>query len=238
MNWSRQIPLLIAGWMLLATPPLWANQLTPFSAEYALNRGNIPFGKVTITLTLDGEGSYSYRAHTTPVGIVAVFRDDEITELSKGHISNNDIIPSSYSYHHKKKKKPRKVDLSFNWQHNKVTNSSTHSTWSMPIPPGTQDKFSQQLALMIAVAKGDDRAEFKVADGGKLKTYRFISEGEESIKTKAGAFNALRLARQKNDRPSKATFWLSPDLKYLPIKIIRKNKDEPYIMELQSIQWK
>jgi len=226
--------------MLLIMPALWANQVTrlpPFSAEYTLNRGSMLIGKVTVTLGLSDNGAYDYRAHTVLVGLVAFFRDDEITEQSTGRIDRTGVIPGHYSYHHKKKKKPRKIDLTFDWTTHQVTNNTGDSHWSMTVPQGAQDKFSQQLALMLALSKGEQNVQFKVADGGKLKTYRFRLDGKETIETPAGSFVSLRLARQKDDRPSKATFWLSPDLHYLPVKIVKKDKDGPYIMELSAIHW-
>lgn len=228
--------LLLAGW-LLASTAVHAAPIQPFTAVYDLNRGGIPFGRVTIELNLSGDGGYRYQARTVPVGLIAVFRDDEIIERSEGRIEQAQIIPDRYLYHHKREKKPRRIALRFDWEQQLVINNTGDSNWSMPIPPHTQDKFSQQLALMHALSGSGETQRFEVADGGKLKTYRFIPRGEEPVETAAGRFTALRLERRKNERESRASLWVAPELNYLPVRIERHDKDEPYAMLLKSIRW-
>ncbi|WP_275096728.1 DUF3108 domain-containing protein [Sedimenticola hydrogenitrophicus] len=211
--------------------------LRPFRAEYRLSMGNLVIGRANITLRLSGEGRYTYRAYTTPVGLVAVFRDDEITEQSQGRVVNDRIIPSRYLYTHKRPKRTRQVNLDFDWQAGKVANQSADSHWSMEIPEGTQDKFSQQLALMLALNRGDKAAEYQVADGGLLKRYRYTEVSREPVATESGEYQAIKLARNKGDRPSRATFWFAPNLNFLPVRVTKHEKDGDYVMELVSVTW-
>ncbi|OOZ34765.1 DUF3108 domain-containing protein [Solemya velesiana gill symbiont] len=241
MSAHRQIlNMLIAGVMLLGSNPLWSNPetvLTPFSAEYHLSRDNMAVGKVIITLELDQSGLYRYRAYTVATGLASLFRDDQITEQSQGTIENGAVIPDNYLYHHRRRENPRKVTVDFNWRTGNVTNHSSGKRWTMTIPTGTQDKFSQQLALMIAMAKEKSRVDFKVADGGRLKSYRFSADGREPVETGTGTITALKVKRKKDNRPSDSTIWLAPDLNYLPVKITKQKKDEQVIMLLQSVSW-
>ncbi|MES9873963.1 MAG: DUF3108 domain-containing protein [Candidatus Sedimenticola sp. 6PFRAG7] len=237
----RHIPhLLWAGLMLLASTPLCSSPgtgLTPFSAEYSLSRDNTLLGKVIISLELTPTGDYQYHARTVTTGLVSLFRDDEITEQSIGQVHNGTIRPKTYLYHHKRKEKPRKVSIDFNWRSKRATNRSNNTSWSMKIPGDTQDKFSQQLALMLALSKGSRNLSISVADGGKLKSYRYSADGNERIETAAGTVSAVKIERSKDNRPSDSTLWLSPEFNYLPVKIAKQKKDQQVIMLLNSVTW-
>lgn len=231
---------LLLAWM----PPSYAaaqtintEMLKPYSAEYRVSKGNFVIGRANITLRLPGEGRYSYRAYTAPVGLAAVFRKDEITEQSEGRVIGEQIIPTRYLYTHKRPKQTRQVNLDFNWPAGRVSNQVADSSWSMEIPPGTQDKFSQQLALILALSRGDKAAEYQVADGGLLKNYRYTEVSREWIATESGKYQAIKLARNKDDRPSRATLWFAPELNYLPVRIAKHEKDGDFVMELISVSW-
>lgn len=211
--------------------------LKPYKAEYRVSRGTFVIGTAEISLTLSAQGAYNYRGFTTPVGLAAIFRKDEITEESTGQMVNDRVVPERYRYHHKRPKKLRQINLEFDWQNKKVTNQIADSNWSMTIPTGTQDKFSQQLSLMRSLSRGEKMAEFEVADGGLLKTYRYTEVAREAIRTESGEFDTIKMARHKEGKPSNTAIWFAPSLNYLPIRIAKQEKDGSYVMELVSISW-
>ncbi len=238
MRLSRHLLLLATALLLSPATTVFAEQtLKPYKAHYRVSKGTFVIGSATITLKLSAQGDYQYRAFTTPVGLAAVFRKDEITEQSNGHIVGSRVIPEHYLYKHKKPKKQRTVSLDFDWENQQVANKTADSHWSMEIPSGTQDKFSQQLSLMLSLCRGESVATFEVADGGLLKTYSYTQIEEETIRTESGEYKAVKLARNKDNKPSKTTLWFAPDLNYLPVKIAKHEKDGDYVMELVSVDW-
>lgn len=232
--------LLICGMLLIYKCALadGGQLLYPFSAKYKLSLGGMTLGNVSVSLDIDTQGNYQYAAHTVTTGLVAVIRDDEVSEISRGTINHNRVTPQHYSYSHKKPDQHRQVNLTFQWDKQKVINQTPGSLWSMSITPGVQDKFSQQLALILQLNEGEERFEYRVADGGRLKSYTYTNQGSEQITTSAGNFHSIRLTRQKQGRESKATFWMAPELNYLPVKVIRHEGDDQFHMELVSITWK
>lgn len=212
-------------------------QLSPFTAEYSLSRGYLTLAKVEITLDIDSQGVYRYSANTTPVGLTAVLHSDQISEISNGIITDEGVVPQSYHYRHHNSDSPRSVDLKFDWLAMRVTNSLDGTSWSMKIKPGTQDKFSQQLSLMHAVAAGKRKVEFPVADGGRAKEYSFRFQVEEVVDVEAGSFHSIKMARSKNRRASQASLWLAPRLNYLPVIVEKKEKDGLYLMKLKNFAW-
>lgn len=240
MNGDRWFPrILLIGWILLGHSLVAAEtqSLKPYTAEYNLQMGSITVGRIKISLDITPEGEYTYRAHTTSVGIAAIFRNDEITEISQGTISGSRIIPLNYFYHHVKRKKVRKVSLDFDWQNHRVSNQTGNSNWSMDVPSGAQDKFSQQLALMSHLAQSNDGTQFQVADGGRLKTYHFKRHNRVQIQVEAGNYDVVKLTHAKDNHPTRATFWMAPEFHYLPIKIVKQEKDGKFTVELSSVSW-
>jgi len=239
MKGPRVCLRLLAG-LLLSTPlPLSAGEpeLKSFTAEYSLRQGYLEFARVKVSLQISDDGVYQYRAHTLPVGITAFFRNDEIIEKSNGRISQGSIKPISYHYQHKSSSNPRRADLSFDWNRLRVTNTTANSRWSMKITQDTQDKFSQQLRLMLSRSEGKQSIEFPVADGGRTKIYRFRQSRKERVETDAGDFLTTVMIRSKDNRPSRASLWLAPELNYLPVKVERTEKDGQFIMELSWVNW-
>jgi len=45
------------------------------------------------------------------------------------------------------------------------------------------------------------------------------------------------MIRSKDNRPSRASLWLAPELNYLPVKVERTEKDGQFIMELSWVNW-
>ena len=243
MTLARQIlPISPRGWMLSLCCALFlfsspALSLNAYTANYELTRDNTVLGSVTIQLSYPEKGHYRYNARTETSGLVAFFRDDEIIETSSGKITGGKVKPLSYRYNHKRKENPRLVELSFDWPRGEVINRHADSSWSMNIPGDTQDKFSQQLALMLALADGKKGIKLNVADGGRLKTYRYELLEQESVELPLGSFNTLKLSRRKGKGSGNATFWMAPELQYLPVMIERRKKKHKLTMKLRSVSW-
>ena len=110
---GRILPLLLAGWMLPVALAIGDSRphLTPYQAEYLLVRDDTRIGQIEVTLDVSPEGRYNYRTLTRATGLVALLKPDEIIETSKGLISGQQIVPSSYQYRHERPDRPRQVDL-------------------------------------------------------------------------------------------------------------------------------
>lgn len=227
--------LLLTGISILpasADPTGSAMQLHPFTAVYQLKRGNMIIGKVTTTLQLEANGDYTYKTVTRPVGLVAAFNKDEITETSQGQINGHQVIPTNYSYYHKRKKKPKQRKLKFDWNLNMVLAYGSKDVWSSEVDPGTQDKASKILTMMLAMPTFSGEMDIQVVDKNKLKTYHIIQAKHEQVKAVGSEFEAMKLSEAKTGKPVSTWFWLSPELNYLPVKIERKEKKDTFTMTL------
>ena len=243
MRDGRRIPLWFAAWCLLAVGPVCASQqpgserLRPFTAHYQITLGSSTIGQVTLSLELTPAGDYRYHIHTLPVGPLAMFLNLDVTEISEGRLDGTRVIPSSYRYWRDHTSDRREKQLVFDWQAGTVTNRSEQPERAMPIPAGALDRFSEELAMMLAMSDDPSDLSFQVVDGKHLRTYHLRVQGREVIEVAAGKFPAIKLARSRENRPAKRTLWLASDLRYLPVRVEKEEGGNRFVMELLSVTW-
>ncbi len=207
--------------LLLAALPALAASPTPpaFAAEYQLSRNGFRVARATITLAYPAPGRYLYQSYTRPTRLVSWFRDDRLHESSRGLLSSSTLRPLEYHYALTGSDRERHADLRFDWPKAAVENTVAGHSWEMHIPPGTLDKLVVQLALMVDLYDGRTDLKFNIADGGKLKVYRFKVVGREQLTTPAGQFETVKVERRRSDNKRVTDLWCAPSLHYLPIKV-------------------
>lgn len=194
-----------------------------FTADYSFARNGIVMGKMTRSLNVLDDGTYLYESSSRATGFISWFIKDRIVERSKWRYVNNKPRPSQYSYHRTKGKRERHADLSFDWEQGIVTNNINNKPWHMPVPPEALDKLLYQIAMMIDLRDGKKELEYQVADGGKLKLFKFTVLGEEPLDSKLGTLHTIKLQRTNDERQT--TIWCAPALDYLPIRIEQVEED-------------
>lgn len=223
--------------LLWAAPLVGLADIPPFTATYILHQGPVKVGQVELTLKAIDNGQFQFRSVTQPDGLIALLRDDVVTETSTFVFRNGQPHPLRYSYEQTGDEDIRHVQLTFDWQSAKVTNLAKGHSWRMAIPEDAQDKASIQLALMQRLANGAPNLDFPVADGGKLKRYVFERVGEESMEIGERSLETIKMLRRKNKQQPDTTFWCAPDLHYLPVKIVKKKKLGLFSMDLEQVQF-
>lgn len=209
--------------------------LPDFEAGYELGFEGFRVGEARYQLRT-GEDGYQYQSRSRPVGLASWFRKDRVTESSTWIWHDGRIRPLSYHYERRGGRKERTADLRFDWNRMQVENRVEGQPWVMDIPPAALDKLVVTLAVMHDLAQGHREMEYAVADGGKLKTYRFRVVGEETVQTPAGSFDTLKLERVREDNKRYTALWCAPDLHYLPVRILQRESDDDLLTsELLSV---
>jgi hypothetical protein len=65
---------------------------------------------------------------------------------------------------------------------------------------------------------------YTIADGKGLSRHVYKIVGRERIKLPAGEFDAVKVARQSDDRES-AELWLAAERNYIPVRLLVVEKD-------------
>lgn len=233
---TRLSGLLVLLSCLAGIPLAQATDITtPFIAEYQVSRNDSKIGERTHKLNKQGN-SYLYEARMHTTGLAALLKPGEITERSLWSLTNNHVQPQHYEYIDSSDN-ARTTNLQFDWPNQRVTNRVGDKPWNMDIPADTQDKFGYMLALMHDLQQGNTTAEYKIADGGRLKTYRFVSKGKVLLDTALGKLETIKLQRIRIGKENRKVFvWCAPSLGYIPVKIERHKKDTIYTMLIQNIE--
>ena len=117
----------------------------------------------------------------------------------------------------------------------------TRSPAVLPLPEGTQDRFSVFLQLTGLARGGPARIaspgltlEFPIADTDSVEVARVQHVGEETIDTPNGTIRAqhfIRLPRRADDK-RRVEIWLSPDRGWLPVRL---RQTEPNGMQFDLV---
>jgi hypothetical protein len=213
-------------------------QVRPFNVTYSSQWDvGIPLsGKAERNLIKHDDGSY--RLTTKARAMFA-----SITESSAFDLVDDQIQSHHYSYQRKVLNKKHTVDVAFDWLNQKAKNTTQGSSWSMDIVPNTLDKQSLQLRLQLDLAKAPvvigDTYTYQVADGGHLKAYHFIVDGEDLIKTPLGDYTSLRIKRVRDESTELNTlFWFAAELDYTIVRIVHKESDgKRYRLNIKQLTW-
>jgi len=211
---------------ILLSSVLHAALLPDFEASYQLKRGNLTIGTSTISLVNKADNEYQYESRSWPTTWVSWFLKDKLYETSSGHLDETGLHPLRYHYRRTGGKKEREAILSFDWNALTVENHVENSHWKMSIPSGTLDKLASQLGMMLALGRGETDITFNIADGGKLKEYRFRVLGRETLELPAGRFDTVKITKLRDNKRRETYIWCAPELNYLPVRIWQREKDE------------
>lgn len=217
--------------------------IPPHRAEYLLTRDGLPFGVMTMELAIDADGGYRYRARTAPHAAVALMSHalelgDNVTqtEESIGRVEAGRFRPNEYHFRREGPDAGRGLDLTFDWERGRAAMISEGKPWSMDVPAEAQDKLSVLLALRQDLRGDQTGHDYRVADGGRLKTYSFRVLGRESLPGAEGERDTLALERSKDGRDVDYRLWMAPELNQLPVRVEREEAGSLYVMELVRVE--
>lgn len=219
-----------------AAPP--AETPPAFSARYHVAAAGFPVGVMERTFERLPNGRFRFWSLTRAQGLAALFRRERVEESSEGRIvEDGRLEPDRYLYL-RQGGKPKTVDIAFDWSVPRVINTVNDQRWNLAIPPGTVDRLVYQLLIMQDVAgSGGAALVYPVADGGKLKTYRFEHAGEESVKVPLGVFATIRLERRYEKADTRASVWVAPALHHLPVRVVHHENGITTRVSLESVQF-
>ncbi len=196
-----------------------------FEADYTIHMKGARVARMTRQFTQLEDGAYRYHSETRTTGLISIFRKDRFVETSNWILSDRRMIPRDYYYSHSGGKKERLVNIKFDWENNRITNSVNGKSWKMPTTPNVMDKLLYQLAIMYDLQDGRENLRYTIADGGKIKDYNFEILGEETLTTPLGKLDTVKLERHKPNSRRKSTLWCAKKLEFLPVKVENVEKD-------------
>ncbi|WP_245720719.1 DUF3108 domain-containing protein [Microbulbifer yueqingensis] len=200
-----------------------AQTLEPFTATYAANYNGI---QVTAERELSGGGS-NWRLDFRADSFLA-----DIREYSRFSLSDSQIRPRHYEYRRTGLGRDRETILNF--EPRRVVNVSRPKRTLEAVPEQVHDKVSYQLQLALDVAAGEQDLTYHVADGKKLRTYRFAIAGKEMLETPLGKVETVKVERIREAGAERSTYiWFAPAWNHALVKLMQEEEDgETYQISL------
>ncbi|MCC5808942.1 MAG: DUF3108 domain-containing protein [Ectothiorhodospiraceae bacterium] len=210
-----------------------------FEASYRISSGMLGGGSATLHFE-QADGRYRLHSSTRASGLLGLIYRSRLDEYSRGWIGEDgELRPEQYLYL-REGRGARRAELRFDWEREQVVNDVGGPVWRLAIPEGTTDRLLMQVAVMRDLARGKERMEYQVADGGELRRITLQVDGEQELDTPAGRFRAVRLRHdesQDSGKTSRTTFWCAPELGYLPVRLEHQDPDgRDYVMVLTAYE--
>ncbi len=202
----------------------------PFNAVYKAQ-----YGSLTITAT---RSLQKLSDNTMELRFAAKSWLAKIEEVSQFNWDKEgQLVPQNYRYLRSGLGRDREAFLDFDWQNHKVVNNVQRKPWTMNLPQAALDKLSYQLQLRHDLLNNKQNMHYKVADGGRLKTYEFEVLGEETLLTPVGQLKTTKVKRIRKNAKRTTHLWLANDWNHLVVRIRQTEKDgKHYEINLASAE--
>src|ERR1041385_7446090 len=111
----------------------------------------------------------------------------------------------------------------FDWQARTLTMQYQGKRAAEPLPPNAQDRLSFLFALSLVPGQSE-AVSYPVADGKALSSHVYRVVGRERIRTPAGEFDTVKVARDGDER-ERAEIWLAAERAFIPVRLLILEKD-------------
>ncbi len=199
--------------------------LTPFAGRYELRLNGFKVGEATVEMSRSADGRVVYRRESRAKGVLALIRDDRIQEQAVSQLEGPLFQPLTFEYRHVGGGQVREETVRFDWTDALAYSNHRGKPAELTIESGVLDRMTLELAVMRDVAAGREVLTYPVVAYGKRRDWHFQRQGQEYIETPAGRFLALVVKRDHQNSKRATTFWLAPDLAYLPVRVVYREKN-------------
>lgn len=209
-----------------------------FEAFYSMERGRFEIAETRMALHRTQDGIYRFTSKAEPIGMLAWFMDDVITETSIFRMTDDGFLPVSYEYRHKGSDKNRDEAITYDWTTGTAELDYRGNISTAELKPGTVDRFLLQLAAARGLMEGEMEQSHRVLDNGRVKFFELRGRKPETVEVPAGRFETQVISRSDADDDKRITFWFAPDLGYVPVRVeqVKKN-EEPIRLLLKRVSF-
>ena len=205
-------------WLLISASGLAAAQMpSRLEVTYQLTRNGSQMAEIVDRLE-HASGNYQLTEAWKGKGIYSLL--GSARRVSQGSITQGTVRPREFFDERAGRDAARAW---FDWNAKTLTMQHKGSKAAEPLPPNAQDRLSFLFALSLVPGKAD-AVSYTVADGKGLSRHVYKLLGRERVKTPVGDFDAVKVARQGEERES-AELWLASEHAYIPVRLLVIEKD-------------
>jgi len=211
-----------------------ADELKPFTASYSWTWHGMNVAVTTVRLEQHGDHwQYSSQSAASGIGRMLSLAPKTVSVLQ---ISGADVQPLSYQGDDGSGSDKRTVNVTYDWQHQRVTGVYEDTPVDLALTPGVQDDSSIQIALMAALLHGRTPDHFTVLDKNAVRAYQYRREGEATLHTPLGDVATVIYSSARANSPRVNRYWCAPSRGFIPLRVQQKRGDEvEWTMDIESL---
>jgi hypothetical protein len=187
-------------------------------------------GKASIHYRATQEGHYKIESQVNATGVLALFYPD-LKQKSRGLIGKQGLKPDDYQYALGDKEK-KAYKATFDWDKNVLTMQSSKGEKQAPLVESTQDLLSFMYQYMFVPPL--NTMKMTITNGKKVGDYDYEFVGEENLDLEFGNIKTYHIRHSKADSDDKTELWLAVDYRFLPVKIVKTEKDGTVIQQIAT----
>jgi len=196
------------------------------SASYNVYRNGLHVGVMNETFEARGD-EYRIVSDSQAVGLLALFLRQPVRFISTGRLTPSGLQPLNFEGK-RGDDDPRRVRGEFDWQASQLTIEHGGQTEKLPLPQGAQDRLSIMYQLMFLAPEKQQRMEIAMTNGRKLGHYQYTIQPGVEIDTPLGRLTTLHVVRQHKSDENDTEIWLSPQHRFLPVKVLLEEDGTRY----------
>ena len=189
------------------------------SAVFDVSRNGSSVGYLESVLKYPGQ-TYEYSKFTQSTGLAKLLTKASISEKVVGKYAGERLIPVSYSFDQKTRKK--QVTDQARFSGNRASGMYKGNAYSLQTPADVLDRASLEIAVARDLQRKLPRLQYNVMERGVIKQYIFSRVGSERIQTDAGVFHTIKVQVMREDQSRRTTYWMAKELAYLPVKMVHE----------------
>ncbi len=210
--------------------------LLPFEASYNFIYKGLTAATTTLVLTHGDGDRWIYRSSGEARGIFRALPIDNPNQSSEMRVTAGGVQPLNFTQRNGASEE-RAIDIRFNWDGNRVQGMVEKKPVDETVPADTQDDMSIQIALITAMARGQDSGTFHTYGDRGLREYRYHADGEELLRTAIGEVPTRIFVTERSGSPRTTRYWCAPSLGYLPLRVQQKRlNDVEWSLEVRSLK--
>jgi len=213
--------------------------LDPVSISYKIKFkssrfGNATLGRIETKLTETSDG-YAIENLTKTQGMAAIILGSNYQNSCNFQVVDGIAVVKDYQGG-----RVGKTDYAATYdRETRKINYESGDTFDMPEGYIVDDCMFWFAAALLREDGFAKHEPIYVVDGKskRIRGYKLRSKNQEQIDTPLGSKNVFKIVLERELRPNRTvTFWLSPDDKYLPLRIEESRKSRTTIIEIESLE--
>lgn len=202
-----------------------ADELQPFEVSYEVTWHGVPVAQSVLTLVHGNAGTWVYSEKNKVTGLLRLFATVIQASESVMRVTDAGVQPLTYKVLTADTPAPNDVNLTFDWHAGHVTGQYESSPIDLPVPQGTQDGLSVQIALVFELIRGRSPQEVTVLDGTSTRQYTYTREQDEVLDTKMGRIATVIYKSSKVNSAKVTRLWCAPEFGYVPMRVEQRTED-------------